>query len=387
MNPEHLQWIELDAAALAHNLAQFRTLIGPERKLLAMVKANAYGHGMTQIADLVLAEGADWLGVHSLGEAISLTDLGIRAPILISGSVALSQLEEAVGRGLRLTVYNPETIEMLGRICRDLKQKARVHIKLETGTHRQGVDPGLLSEMTERIGQNPGIILEGISSHFADIEDTTDHTYARGQLASFNRTVDELKQRGQRIALRHMSCTAAAMLLPETHFDMLRVGIGLYGLWPSKETYVSCLQQDRAPLELKPILTWKARIAQVKSVPKGAYIGYGRTFRATRATRLAVIPIGYSDGYPRQLSNIAHVLIEGQRAALRGRVAMNFITADVSDIPSAGLEDPVVLIGRSQGDHVSADMLAGWAGTINYEILSRINPGIPRIEVDSNAIE
>ena len=387
MNPEYLQWIELDAAALSHNLAQFRTLIGSQRKLLAMVKANAYGHGMTQIADLVLAEGADWLGVHSLDEAISLTDHGIRAPILISGSVPLSQLEEAVARELRLTVYNPETIEMLGRICRDCKQEARVHIKLETGTHRQGVDPDRLSEMIERIGQVPGIILEGISSHFADIEDTTDHTYARGQLDSFNHTLDELKQMGQRITLRHMSCTAAAMLLPETHFDMLRVGIGLYGLWPSKETYVSCLQQDRTPLELKPVLAWKARIAQVKSIPKGAFVGYGRTFRATRATRLAVIPIGYSDGYPRQLSNIAHVLIEGQRAALRGRVAMNFITADVSDIPSAGLEDPVVMIGQSQGDHVSADMLAGWAGTINYEILSRLNPSIPRIGADSNAIE
>ncbi|MFA9452690.1 MAG: alanine racemase [Candidatus Aminicenantaceae bacterium] len=379
MNTEHLQWIELDLAALSHNLKQFRALVGPERKVLAMVKANAYGHGMSQVAALALAEGADWLGVHSLEEGISLRGQGIRTPILISGYVALSDLEEAVVHGLRLTVYNPETIERLGRLCQDRRLQAYVHIKLETGTHRQGVDPGKLGAMIEQLRLYPGIVLEGISSHFADIEDTTDHTYARRQLDSFTHALAELEKQDLRVPIRHMSCTAAAILLPETHFDMLRIGIGLYGMWPSKETYVSCLQQDREPLELKPVLAWKARIAQVKSIPQGAFVGYGRSFRATRATRLAVIPIGYSDGYPRHLSNIAHVLIEGQRAPLRGRVAMNFITADITDIPAAGLEDPVVLLGRSQTDQVTADMLASWAGTINYEIVARLSPNIPRI--------
>jgi len=387
MNAEHLQWIELDRAALSHNLKQFRALVGPKRKVLAMVKANAYGHGMSQVADLALAEGADWLGVHSLEEGISLSDQGIRTPILISGYVALSDLEEAVVHGLRLTVYNPEAIERLGRLCQDRRLQAYVHIKLETGTNRQGVDPGKLGAMIEQLRLYPGIVLEGISSHFADIEDTTDHSYARRQLESFNRSLAELEKKGLRIPLRHMSCTAAAILLPETHFDMLRVGIGLYGLWPSKETYVSSLQQDRDPLELHPVLAWKARIAQVKSIPKGAFVGYGRSFRATRATRLAVIPIGYSDGYPRHLSNIAHVLIEGQRAPLRGRVAMNFITADITDIPAAGLEDPVVLIGRSQADQVSADMLAAWDGTINYEIVARLSPNIVRIVKESKAAD
>jgi len=334
MNTEYLQWIELDRAALSHNLKQFRALVGPERKVLAMVKANAYGHGMAQVAALALAEGADWLGVHSLEEGVSLRDQGIQTPILISGYVALSDLEEAVVRGLRLTVYNPEAIERLGRLCQDRRLQAYVHIKLETGTHRQGVDPGKLGAMIEQLRQYPGIVLEGISSHFADIEDTTDHSYARRQLKSFNRSLAELKEKGLRVPLRHMSCTAAAILLPETHFDMLRVGIGLYGLWPSKETYVSCLQQDRDPLELNPVLAWKARIAQVKSIPKGAFVGYGRTFRSTRSTRLAVIPIGYSDGYPRHLSNIAHVLIKGQRAPLRGRVAMSRPTSPISRPPT-----------------------------------------------------
>jgi len=379
MDTHRLQWIELARASLSHNLKQFRTLVGPEPKLLAMVKANAYGHGMSRIAPLVLSEGADWLGVHSLEEGIALNELGTKAPILISGYVALSDLEEAVARGLRLTVYNPETVDRLGRICRDRRLKAYVHVKVETGTYRQGVESEGLETMLERLQGHPGIVLEGISSHFADIEDTTDHTYARRQLASFHRVLSGFEKRGVRIPIRHMSCTAAAILFPETHFDLLRVGIGLYGLWPSKETYVSCLQQNRKPVTLLPVLSWKARIAQVKHVPKGAFVGYGRTFRATRPARLAVIPIGYSDGYPRHLSNIAHVLIAGQRAPLRGRVAMNFIAADITDIPGVEVEDTVVLIGRSGEDEVTADMLAAWGGTINYEIVSRLHPGIPRI--------
>ena len=153
----------------------------------------------------------------------------------------------------------------------------------------------------------------------------------------------------------------------------------MYGLWPSKETYVSCLQERRDPIELSPVLTWKTRIAQIKDVPKGAYIGYGRTYRTTRQTRLAVLPVGYSDGYPRRLSNVAHVLIKGQRSPLRGRVAMNFITTDVTDIPGVSLEEEAVLLGPSEGDAVTADMLADWSGTINYEIVSRLNPLIPRV--------
>jgi alanine racemase len=379
MDTHPLQWIELDRASLSHNIRQFRTLAGPGTKLLAMVKANAYGHGMSRIAPLALSEGVQWLGVHSLEEGIALSELATGAPVLISGYVALSDLEEAVVRGLRLTVYNPETVERLGRICRDRSLKAYIHVKVETGTHRQGIEPAALEDLLGRLPDYPNLVLEGISSHFADIEDTTDHTYARYQLDKFQRVLAGLEKKGVRIPIRHMSCTAAAILFQETHFDMLRVGIGLYGLWPSKETYVSCLQQDREPVKLLPVLSWKARVAQVKQVPKGAFVGYGRTFRATRTTRLAVIPIGYSDGYPRHLSNMAHVLISGQRAPLRGRVAMNFIAADITDLPGVEVEDPVVLIGRSGDDQVTADMLAAWAGTINYEIVARLNPGIPRI--------
>ncbi len=378
MPTPQLQWIELDRSNLIHNLQEFRRIIGPERRLLAMVKANAYGHGMSEIAGAAVLGGADWLGVHTLQEGIELKNQGLEVPVLICGYVPLGELEEALAHGLRLTLYNRETVDFLRRLCRKKHVQAHVHIKVETGTYRQGVSPELLPDLILDLEKCPGIELEGVSSHFADIEDTTDHSYALDQLGIFQNVLSALEKRNVRLPLRHMSCTAAAILFPETHFDMLRVGIGMYGLWPSKETYVSCLQNNREPLRLLPVLSWKACIAQLKTAPKGAFIGYGRTYRTTRETRLAVIPVGYSDGYPRSLSNVAHVLIRGQRAPVRGRVAMNFITADVTDIPDLGLEETAVLLGAAQGDEVSADMLARWSGTINYEIVARLNPLIPR---------
>lgn len=378
MGTPQLQWIELDRSSLFHNLQEFRRVIGPERRLLAMVKANAYGHGLPEISRAAVLGGADWLGVHTLQEGIELKNNGPEVPVLICGYVPLVELEEALVHDLRLTIYNQETVDSLRHLCREKQVQARVHIKVETGTYRQGVAPEHLPDLILGLEKCPGIELEGISSHFADIEDTTDHSYALGQLENFKNMLSGLEKRNIPLPLRHMSCTAAAILFPETHFDMLRVGIGMYGLWPSRETYVSCLQHNREPLRLLPVLSWKACIAQIKTAPKGAYIGYGRTYRTTRETRLAVIPVGYSDGYPRALSNVSHVLIRGQRAPVRGRVAMNFITADVTDIPDVGLEDTAVLLGYSQGDEVSADMLASWSGTINYEIVARLNPAIPR---------
>ncbi|MGB8953059.1 MAG: alanine racemase [Candidatus Aminicenantales bacterium] len=377
----YLQWVEIDRAALVHNIRQFRRLIGGEKKLLAVVKANAYGHGIREVSRIALEAGADWLGVNSLEEGIGLRELGIRAPVLVLGAVALGDLKEAAVQDLRLTVYHREAIQRLGAISAQLKKKIYLHIKLETGTHRQGVRERDLLPFIKMIEKFPGLILEGISSHFANIEDTTAHTYPRFQLDNFNRMLAKLKENRICISLRHMSCTAAALLFPETHFDMVRVGIGIYGLWPSRETYLSCLLQKRKPLNLRPVLSWKARIAQVKKIPRGSFIGYGCTFRTMRAALLAVIPVGYYDGYSRHLSNSSYVLIRGIRAAVRGRVAMNFITADVTDIPGVRMEDEVTLIGQNGRESITADYLASLSGTIGYEIVTRINPLLPRIVV------
>lgn len=375
------QWVEVSRKALTRNVSQFRRRVGSGRKLLAVVKANAYGHGILEVSRIAIGAGADWLGVNSLEEGIELRRAGVRAPILVLGYVPLGRLGDAVAHGLRLTVYNKASVDGLAAACRRLKKKARVHVKVETGTNRQGVVEGELPAFARSIQRRPGLVLEGLSSHFANIEDTTDHSFPQRQLAAFERSVRGLEKAGIEVPIKHMSCTAATILFPETYFDMVRVGIGLYGLWPSKETYLSCALDKRESLTLEPVLTWKARIAQVKRIAKGGAVGYGCTFRATRRTTLAVIPVGYYDGYDRGLSNTAYVLVRGQRAPLRGRVAMNFSTADVTDIPNVGIEDEVVLLGAGGRERITAEQLAALAGTISYEIVARINPLVPRIVV------
>jgi alanine racemase len=374
-------WIEIDRSALVSNLAGFRDRIKKDCALMPMVKANAYGHGLLETTGVVSESGADWLGVHSLEEGAALRDAGATLPILVVGYVPIADLEEALRRDLRLTIYNLESVIRLADICRKSGLRARCHIKLETGTNRQGVSAEEAVTLAGKIGESAGLELEGVSSHYANIEDTTDHSYARFQLGIFRKALAALEAAGFEVPVRHFSCSAAALLFPETHFDMVRIGIGMYGLWPSRETYVSCLQAHAGGVTLRPVLSWKARVAQIKSVSKGARIGYGGTFKTGRASRLAVVPVGYYDGYSRSLSNVSHVLIRGERAPLRGRVAMNFFVVDVTDIPGVELEEEVILIGSSGNDCVTAEDLAAWEGTISYEVLARLNPGIPRIVV------
>ena len=374
-----LQWVEIDSSALIHNIHQFRRLIGKKRKLLVMVKANAYGHGILEVSKIAVKAGADWLGVHSLEEGMLLRREGLSCPILIAGYVPLDGLEDAVSHDLRLTVYNFETLDSLRGIGRQMRKKAFLHLKVETGTYRQGIRKDDVLTFMRKAQQAPELVLEGISSHFANIEDTTDHTYAQFQLRNFRTIIRELEENEIKIPLKHMSCSASAILFPETYFDMVRAGIGIYGLWPSKETFLSCRLQKREPLQLRPALSWKARVAQIKSVPKGEFIGYGCTSRVSRDSVLAVLPLGYYDGYDRHLSNSSFVLVKGKRAPLRGRVAMDFIVADITDILGISLEDEVILLGEDGEDRISAEDLAAWMGTINYEVVTRINPLIPRL--------
>lgn len=374
-----MQWLEIDKSALVHNLQQFKKLIGEKSKLLAVVKANAYGHGIREVSKIALKAGVDWLGVNSLEEGLLLRREGIKSPILIVAYTPFDSLKEAIVNCLRLTVYNFETLERLARVCRVLKKEAFLHVKVETGTYRQGIRERDLIPFIKKAQQFPELSIEGISSHFANIEDTTDHTYAQFQLNNFERILHNLERNKIEIPIKHIACTASTILFPETFFGMVRIGIGMYGLWPSKETYLSSLLQAQKPVKLKPVLSWKTRVVQIKEVPKGSFIGYGCTYRTTRPTRLAVLPVGYYDGYRRHLSNSSYVLIKGKRAPLRGRVAMNFIVVDITDIPEVSLEEEVVLLGRSEEEVISADYLASLADTINYEIVTGIGAHVPRV--------
>jgi alanine racemase len=381
MNHDSLNWIEIDRAALIHNLGQFRSLIAPGCRLMAVVKANAYGHGLLEVSRILTEEGVDWLGVNCLEEGLALRKAGIKARLLVLGYVPLADLEEAVRAGARLTVYNEETIDRLALICRRLKKRAFLHLKIETGTQRQGLRPEQIPRFLRKILGRRGLVLEGLSSHFANIEDTTDPSYPHRQLELFQSAGRMVEKLGVTVPWKHMSCTASAILFPETYHDMVRVGIGLYGYWPSKETYLSCRLQKRGALQLKPVLSWRARVVQVKRLPRGAFIGYGGTYRTTRPTTLAVLPAGYSDGYSRALSNVSFVLIRGRRAPVRGRVAMNFLVADITDIRGVRLEERVTLIGRDGSETCTAEHLASLTGTISYEVLARLNASLPRIIV------
>ncbi len=376
-----LSWVEIDSEALRNNVKQFRNLVGNKKILCGVVKSNAYGHGILEISNLILSFGVDWLGVNSVEEGILLRKSGIKAPVIVLGYVPLGQLKELIDFGLRMVVYNFETIKELGEISKRKEKEVFLHIKLETGTHRQGIYPERILDFINEIKKFPFLRLEGLSTHFANIEDTTDHSYAEAQLKIFKKTIEMLEKNGINIPIKHTACTAATILFPETYFDMVRVGIGLYGLWPSRETFLSSMTNGKTPVELKPVLTWKTRVAQIKDVKKGSFIGYGCTYKTGRDSRIAVLPVGYNEGYDRRLSNISHVLIKGHRAPVRGRVAMNMTMVDITDIEDVKLEDEVVLIGSQGKERISAEYLASLCGTINYEIVTRINPLIPRVVV------
>lgn len=376
-------WLEISEAAYAHNLRFFRRRVGEKVELSAVVKANAYGHGMELIAELAMRHGADSFCVHSLDEALRLRRAGFGQDVLIMGHVPLARLEEAVAEDFRLVLFNLESARELTRIVEGTQLRARVHLKLETGTHRQGIDGADLPRFVELLKRHPQVQPEGAYTHFANIEDTTRHDYAGHQLELFEQTTEQLRRAGLALPKRHAACSAATLLFPETHFDMVRLGVSQYGIWSSKETFLSYQLENgtEAADTLRPLLTWKARVSQVKQVPADAFIGYGCTYQTTRATRIAVLPVGYSDGYDRHLSNRAWVLIRGRRAPVRGRICMNLIMVDVTDIPNVGLEDEAVLLGSQGEQEVGADQLADLVGTIPYEIVARLNPALPRLLV------
>ncbi len=376
-----LTWVEVSRSNLAHNIKTFRDLIGKDRILCPAVKANAYGHGLTLCAPLMVEAGADWLGVNALFEALELRENGIKVPIYIMGYIPLNELSAAVENGFHFVVYNAETLHELALITRKFQKPALTHLKVETGINRQGVLEDGLEEILELYRNNPLIKMEGVSAHFANIEDTTDHSFAELQLKNFEKIVEEIKKAGFLPQFIHTANTAATILFPKTYFTMVRTGVGNYGLWPSNETQLSAKQEGKNIL-LKPAMTWKTKVAQVKKVPADAYIGYGCTYKTGHDSVIAVLPVGYYDGYDRALSNKSYVLIGGKRAPLRGRVCMNMIMVDVTDIPGVRIEDEAVLLGRQGDEEVSAERIADWIGSINYEITTRINEKIARKIVD-----
>ncbi|MDO8621909.1 MAG: alanine racemase [bacterium] len=373
-------WVEISKEALRENVRTLRAIIGSEHVFCAVVKANAYGHGIREVASIIARDRAfkaGWFGVDSLGEAATLRDGGIRQPILILGYVPIADARAVVRAGARVTVAMPETARAIAAAARSLRRTVPVHVKVETGTQRQGVTARELPAFIRLIERSRGLAMEGISTHLADVEDTGPDGFARLQLGRFDRAVAIAERIIGRRLLRHASASAGGMLLPDGRFDLVRTGIALYGLWPSQRVQDVMERRDRS-VRLQPALIWKTIVGPTHDVPMGAPVSYGRTERVRRRTRIAVLPVGYWDGYDRKLSSVGQVLVRGRRCKVIGRVCMNMIMVDVTDVPRIRLEDEVVLIGRQGREEVTADELAGKIGTINYEVVTRINPTLPR---------
>ena len=374
MRPDRPTWVEIDLSAIAHNTRQIQSMVGPNVRILASLKADAYGHGALKVARTVLLNGASMLGVATVSEAAPLREAGIHAPILVFGYVPHWQMREAVRQDLTITLYSIESAEALSRSAQALRQIVRVHVKVDTGMGRLGIRAEQIAEVLKLmhgIIHLPGLELEGIFTHFA-MADTQDQTHARIQLTRFQDILRVLEEEHIRPPLVHAANSAAILSLPESHFDMVRPGIALYGLDPSPEV--------RLPVGFRPALSFKTQVAQVKIIPEGESISYGCSYITDRPTSVAILPVGYADGFRRGPTNWGSVLVHGQEAPLLGRVCMDQCIIDVSHIPQVRVGDEVVLIGRQEEASLTAEQVAQRLGTINYEVVSEILARVPRVD-------
>ena len=373
-------WVEVSKTALLHNVAAFRSRLKPEVKFCAVVKANAYGHGLVETAKAI-APKVDWFAVDNIDEALALKKARITKPILVLGWTPEWLMHKAIQQRIRLTVSTPEQVKAAAAVAKKAGKPMFLHLKIDTGTTRQGANVKQIPDIAAIINASKKrLVIEGFSTHYANIEDTTDHAYATGQLERFWQAEAYAEAQGLKATVKHTACSAAALLFPETHFNMVRVGIGTYGLWPSRETLASVGERG-LDIELEPALAWRTRIALIRDVKRGTPVSYGLTETMKSDGRVAVLPVGYWDGYDRGLSSVGEVLIRGQRARVIGRVCMNMTMVDVTGIPDVKPEDVVTLLGGDDHDAVTAEQIASKLGTINYEVVTRINPLLPRIIV------
>ncbi len=366
--PARPTWVEIDLEAIANNVRLLARQAAPA-KIMAVLKADAYGHGMGKVARTVLNNGVSWVGVATLGEAIGLRRAGIDAPILVMSYMPAWQAGEAIRHHVSATIFTEEIARAFSRAAADLNGTAYVHVKVDSGMGRLGLLPAEVPDFLRAIDL-PGLEVEGLYTHFGTA-DEADLSYAREQVRRFQVLLAELEQAGLCPPLVHAANTAGLLNLPESRFSMIRAGIGLYGLRPSPATPL--------PEGFRPALTFKSTIGQVKKLPPGSPVGYGATYWTEREETIAIIPVGYADGFRRAPQTWREVLVKGQRAPLVGRVSMDQAAINVSHIPNVRQGDEVVLIGEQGAETISAEEVADWLGTINYEVVSELLARIPRV--------
>jgi alanine racemase len=355
--------------AIAQNVRCIKTHIGPSVRLLAVLKADAYGHGTVKVARTALNNGASYCGVASVNEAVQLRQAGITAPVLVLGYTPAWQAREALRHDITITMYDQDVARAFSRAAIELRAEARAHVKVDTGMGRLGLLPDQVTDFVRHVRGLPGLTLEGIFTHFS-VADESDLDYTRWQLERFQHVLDALRAQSITFPLVHAANSAAILRLPESHFTMVRLGLAMYGLAPSPAVTL--------PAEMRRALTWKTSIAQVKRLPPGSFVSYGNTYQTQGAETIAVIPVGYADGFRRAPQHWGQVLVKGQRAPIVGRVCMDQTMINITHIPDVRVGDEVVLIGNQGQETITAEQVAQRLGTINYEVVSAIMARVPR---------
>ena len=397
---EYVSWIEVDLDAIRHNFRHLQKMAAPAQ-IIAVVKSEAYGHGLEPIALTLAEEGAWGFGVVSVDEVERLRAAGITQPIIIIAPTPGFNAARAIEAKACPAVYDYEFAQDLSREAVRLGREVEVHIKVDTGMGRLSIDSEHAVELALKVAKLPNVKITGIYSHLANA-DGFDQSYTKIQLQRFTDCIAGLEQAGFHLPWHHLTASAGLMAFNKLDFNLTRAGISLYGLWPSRDLRLlftmnhaataSGMRADDGDDEeavtsyaisdlLHPALSFKTRVMQVKSLPQGSSVSYGCTFTCHRDTRVAVLPIGYADGYDRHLSNCGEVLVRSRRAPIMGRVCMNLCMVDVTDIPDVAVDDEVVLLGRQGDDEVSADEMANRIGTINYEVVTRLPMHLPRVYV------
>ena len=360
-------WAEVNLTQLSQNLQAIRAHVAPA-KVMIVVKANAYGHGLAEVSKQ-LASQTDYIGVAVLEEGIFLRELGVTAPIIVLGGIWGDQVPQYLQHNLTLTASSVERLEQIDAVAGQMGAKAKVHLKIDTGMERIGVHYYSAQTLQEAALKCVNVEVEGIFSHFANA-DASDLTHARLQLERFNQVLRFYEKNGLPMPIRHMANSAAILQLPQSHLDMVRPGILLYGVYPAAEVVRS--------VEVRPALAWKSRVVYFKVVKPGHPVSYGSTWQSDHPVRIVTLPVGYGDGYFRSLSDKAQVIIRGKKYPQVGRVCMDQMMVNIES-DSAFNGDEVTLMGESDGETITAQDLADWAGTIPYEILTNINTRVPRV--------
>lgn len=371
----NLSYIELSSSSLVHNLNEFKKL--HQGKFGAVVKGNAYGHGLKEVVQ-VLKSRVDYFQIDDFEEFKSLREV-CKTPALVLGYLQKEELEPVVTQNGIPGLYITEHINTLNSIGKKLNKPVNFHLKIDCLLGRQGILFNDLPRMLSHIKKNKHVRLGGIYTHFSNIEDTSDLTHANAQMEQFKKAFSLAVSEGFVDLETHINATSGLLVQGLLHYktSIVRLGIGLYGMWPSEDLR----SRYKSKLDLRPVMRWITHIAQVKRVPKGYPIGYGLTYVTPKSLKVAVIPQGYSDGYNRGLSNIGSVLVKGKRCPILGRVAMNMFVINVDHIDSIKPEEEVVLLGTQRSSKITAEEIAQQANTINYEVTTRISPLLPRVVV------